>query len=125
MSGDRHEAAVCLHERVVSGLVLERTRGAVGRDRHVDYFRTALTNRLVFEAQALHDTRSGRLQEDICFSDQHPEDVLALFRFEIDLNASFAAVYRQEKGALSTPEWRRPSACRITRRGFDLSDVRS
>ncbi|HAD75292.1 MAG TPA: hypothetical protein DCG16_05875 [Gemmatimonadetes bacterium] len=78
VSGDRHDAAVRLHERVVPGLVLEWTRRTVRGDRNVDHGGAPLSNRLVVETQPFDDTRSKGLHEDIGTIDQPPEKVLSL-----------------------------------------------
>src|SRR5690606_13780595 len=98
-AGDRHQAALCLHDEIVARPGGFRTGLSVARDRTIDQPRIAAAQRLPAYAQPSGDAGAKVLDDDICPARQRATDLDALELLEVQCHALLAAIGAQEIGA--------------------------
>src|SRR5690606_6419764 len=88
LSGDRHEAALRLRDRIVAGYQPQRTVVAVSGDRAIDQARIDGGEGGVVEALTRHHIRSEVLDQNVHITSESPNDLSALGLAEVDGQAS-------------------------------------
>src|SRR5262245_4667200 len=103
MPGERHDAAVRLHQRIIAGPVTKRPVRAERGDRAVDETRIDLAGAIPSEAELLEDTGPKRLHEHVRTADQSLDDRASLRGLHVDGQATLVAIDAHEGGAFLAP----------------------
>src|SRR5262249_20067586 len=123
-TGQRHEPAHRLAQRIESGAVAIGPVLPEPRYRDEDDARLELAQTLVAEPHLLHDAGSEILQHDVGFRHERREDLLAALGAHVETEALLAAVIDREIDALSTHDGL-GAAGFFTADFLDLDDLRA
>ena len=77
LAGHRDQPSCCLHQRVVSGLLLQRPDVAVRADGAVDEARVSFLQSRRAEAELVGETGAEALEEDVRSVDEPKERIAA------------------------------------------------
>src|SRR5260221_11127762 len=103
MAGERHDAAVGLHQRVIAGPVTKRPVRAEGGDRAVDEAWIDPARVLPAESERLEDARPQGLHEHVRAADEALDDPAPPGRLHVDPQAPLVAVDAHQGPALPAP----------------------
>ena len=120
-TGIAHDAAQGLHHQVKGRAIFAWPCVAVARDGTRNNPRVDLLERLIVDAQALQDTGTKVIVDDVRPPHQLVEDLQASRALQVQGHALLTAVHAQEIAALSVHEMRRHVPAAIALAGdFDL-----